>query len=362
MSHDDDDTDESWVDKICNDRNYLVIGDGESLSADWPSWLSGIAETRQEVFDEAEDLGLEGVDYASPPNLDDPSDVENFLEGLGVSVSTEFIERIGGSSHDSFAYVRKKAIPALRVREERRIEAARRRLLKAAVKRLTPDPEAPYAERFATLKRMVAAQDEAFIAKVARLEEAEAAQRDALVEARELRRVVEGYQAEKEALEGSLAGEGRRLEARLNEEARRLAKYDELTVALRLRFGITLAGPLLTFADGSGYLIDGLLDEMLAAQEGLRALLEIEPVKTGRVQRVAFRSSFRKGFGAVGPLERGEVAARFSRRFSWGRAWWVVLGVTFGSLEGRFEPTIPLDYRVPADRLDEWRALLKQGW
>ena len=35
MSHDDDDDGESWVEKICNDRNYLVIGDGESLAADY---------------------------------------------------------------------------------------------------------------------------------------------------------------------------------------------------------------------------------------------------------------------------------------------------------------------------------------
>jgi hypothetical protein len=172
MSYDDDDEDGGWVERICNDRNYLVIGDGESLVADWPGWLRGIAETRQELFDEAEALGLDGADYASPPDRDDTADVEGFLEGLGVSVTTDFIERTGCSSHDGFAYVRKKAIPALEAREERRIAAARRRLLKDAVKRLTPDPAASYAERFAALKRMLAAQDEEFVGKVARLEEA----------------------------------------------------------------------------------------------------------------------------------------------------------------------------------------------
>lgn len=363
MSYDDDDEGgESWVEKICNDRNFLVIGDGENLVADWPLWLREIAETRQELFDEAEALGLDGTDYAPPPDRDDPSDVEDFLEGLGVSVSTDFIERTGCSSHDSFAYVRKKAIPALVAREGRRIEVARRRLLKDAVKRLTPDPAAPYAERFAVLKRMLAAQDEAFIAEVARLEEAETAQREAADMVGRLKNVVEVLKAEKEALEGSLAGEGKRQEASLAEEARKLAKYDELVVALRLRFGVTLEGPLLTFADGTGYLIDGLFGEALTAQAGFRALLETEPVKSGRVQRVTFRDFFRKGFSRGGPLDPGEAARRFGRRFSWGRAWWVVLCVTFGFFEGRFEPSIPLDFRIPADRADEWRALLKQGW
>lgn len=362
MSHDDDDDGESWVEKICNDRNYLVIGDGESLVADWPGWLTGIAETRQGLFDEAEALGFDGVDFASPPDLDDASDVEGFLEGLGVSVSTDFIERTGGSSHDAFAYVRKKSIPAIKAREERRVEVARRRLLKDAVKRLTPDPDAPYLDRFTALKRMLSAQDEAFIEKVARLEEAETAKRAAAGEARELRLIIESLKAEKEALEGSLAGEAKRTEARLSEESRKLARYEELVVALRLGFGVSLDGPLLTFADGSGYLIEGVFGEALSAQEGFKGLLESAPVKSGRVQLVSFRSFFRKGFSHGGALDLGEAQRRFDRRFSWGRAWWVVLCVTFGFFEGRFEPSRALDFRVPQEREEEWRALLKKGW
>jgi hypothetical protein len=362
MSYEDDDDGEGWVEKICNDPKFVVIGDGESLTADWPGWLREVANARQELFDEAESLGLDGSDYALPPDRDDSADVEDFLEGLGVSVSTDFIERTGCSSHDGFAYVRKKSIPALVAREERRLEVARRRLLKDAVKRLTPEPDAPYSERLAVLKRMLDAQDEDFIAQVGRLEEAETARREAADLVARFKNVVEALKAEKEALEGSLAGEAKRLEASLAEEARKLAKYEELAVALRLRFGVTLEGPLLTFADGTGYLIDGLFGEALAAQPGFRALLETEPVKSGRVRLVTFRDFFRKGFSRGGPLEPGEVGRRFGRRFSWGRAWWVVLCVTFGFFEGRFEPSIPLDLRIPDGRADEWRALLKQGW
>jgi len=362
MSHEDDDEDGGWVERICNDRDYLVIGDGESLVADWPGWLRGIAEARQELFEEAETLGLDGADYASPPDRDDTADVEGFLEGLGISVSTDFIERTGCSSHDGFAYVRKKAIPALEAREERRLAAARRRLLKDAVKRLTPDPEASYTERFATLKRMLAAQDEEFIGKVARLEEAEVAQREATDLVRRLQGVIEVLKAEKETLEASLAGEERRLEARLAEESRRLARYEELGLALRLRFGVTLAGPLLTFADGTGYLIDGIFGEALSAQEGFRELREAEPVTSGRVRLVTLGSFFRKGLSRGGPLDAGEAQRRFGRRWSWGRAWWVVLSVKFGCFEGRFEPSIPWDFRIPADRAEEWRTLLKKGW
>ena len=362
MSCDDDADGESWVERICNDRNYLVIGDGESLVADWPAWLTAIAEVRQGLFDEAEALGFDGVDFASPPDLDDAADVEGFLEGLGVSVSTDFIERTGGSSYDAFAYVRKKSVPAIKIREERRIEVARRRLLKAAVRRLTPDPTAPYPEQYAALKRMLSAQDEAFMEKVARLEEAEAAKRAAAGEVRELRLIIESLKAEKEALEAGLAGEARRTEARLSEESRKLAKYEELVVALRLRFGVSLAGPLLTFADGSGYLIESIFGEPLSAQGNFKELLESAPVKSGQVRLVSLRSFFRKGFGHGGALDLREAQRRFDRRFSWGRAWWVVLCVSFGFFEGRFEPDRPLDFRVPQGREDEWRALLKNGW
>lgn len=360
-----DDHDEEggdWVARICNDPNYQVIGEGDSLAADWPAWLHGIADARQALFDEAEALGLDGADYASPPDLDDPVEVEGFLEGLGVAVSTDLIERTGGSSHDGFAYVRRKSIPKLQAREGRRIAGARRRLLKDAVKSLTPDPEAGYAQSYAVLKRLYAALDDDFLGRFARLEEAEAAQRASAEQVRRLRETIEDLKAEKEALEGSLGGEGRRTEARLAEESRRLAKYEELGIALRLRFGVTLTGPMLTFADGTGYLIQEIFGQSLEAQEGFKELLALGSVRTGQVHPLTFADSFRKGGGHVGPLDPGEIQRRFQGRWSWGRAWWVVLGVTFGSHEGGFIPSAPLDFRIPAGREEEWRALLKMGW
>ena len=362
MSYHDDDEGGSWVEKICNDRNYLVIGDGESLVADWPGWLSGIAQDRQELFDEAEVLGLDGADYASPPNRDDDQDVEEFLVGLGVSVSSDFIERTGCSSHDAFAYVRKKAIPALQAREDRRIEASRRRLLKDAVKRLTPDPEASYPERFAALKRMLSAQEVDFIEKVERVEAAESAQRESADLVQRLRKVVESLNAEKEALEGSLAGEERRIEARLAQESRKLAKYEELVVDLRLRFGVTLAGPLLTFADGTGFLLTGVFGELLAGQEGAAAWAELAAVKSGQVQVLRLTNSFRVGFSRAAALDLAQARQRFGQRFAWSRAWWIVLNVEFGYFEGHFTPDKPWDFRVPEGRREEWRDVIRKSW
>jgi len=45
-----------------------------------------------------------------------------------------------------------------------------------------------------------------------------------------------------------------------------------------------------------------------------------------------------------------------------GRSWWVVHGVASGFFEGRFEPGIPRDFPIPADREEAWRTLLKKVW
>jgi len=376
-----EDYDEEALSNLCDNRNYLVVGADDELVGNLPDWVDDLLSAHESLAKKAELIGLEPTRYVSLPERGSNRELREFLDELGFTVNSGYVERGPLSSLDGVVYVRVSKVPALEKRAARQLLKAKQAIIRDARKALKP-PRVKVGEVDAELERLVSVaqlDDPEYrekLTKLAEFEETEAHLREYLEEQLVS---VKQWRARAENAEDRLAAEPT-LKLEWADAGLGLAeRYARWTWAVAAEFGITIQGPLLKLADGRAFAIEAIFGKELKQDEPITwaGIRRREPGATWiRVENRA-----RRGVSSVGPFSWGEAVNFFDRRLTWNQVWWVVLGRQCarypvniyryqerlkpdGSHDGFTEaPVLPADaFGFTAEQTARWEQLLKEYW
>ncbi len=375
-NYEDDDGDA--LSKLCDNPAYLVVGADDDLVNNLPGWVEDLLTEHETLAAQAEKIGLEPYFYISTPDRGDNGELCEFLGELGFTTDSSYIERGPLSSIDGVVYVRKAKIPSLEKRAHRKLERARRTIIKEARKTLKPTrvKAAQVDEELARLVCQAQLSDPAYRKKLEALDELE---RSADVSAeilKETRAELARWKSQAEGAAANLAGINRRILHWVDVARAQSDRFAAWAWAVAAEFGIQIQGPLLKLADGRAFAVDQLFGASLAnsAPAVVAAINAREP----GVQWLAIDAYVRRGQFNAGSLSWGEAVERSQRRLTWNQAWWVILGFRLTGLQGYLfrreqravpeagteqAPALPKGgLGLSAEQQTRWDELLKEHW
>ncbi len=376
-----DDYDEDALSKLCDNPAYLVVGADDDLVGNLPDWVDDLLREHEALAAQVEKLGLEPTHYVSLPERGSNRELRDFLDELGFTVNSGYVERGPLSSIDGVVYVRASKVPSLEKRAARELLKAKRAIIKDARKALKPT-RVKAGEVDTELARLVSVAqlgDPEYREKLTKLAEFEETEANLQEHLEEQVQAVSHWRGRAEKAEGEVAATPERNLAWADAGLGLAERYARWTWAVAAEFGITIHGPLLKLADGRAFAIQAIFGKELQQDDPVTwaGIHRREPGATW----IRVENRVRRGMSSVGPLSWGEAVNFFDRRLTWNQVWWVVLGRQCarypvniyryqerlkpdGSHDGFAEaPVLPADaFGFTAEQTARWDQLLKEYW
>lgn len=377
----DEDADQDALGKLCDNPAYLVVGADDDLVDNLPGWVEDLITDHEFLAGQAEKIGLEPSFFLTVPDRGSNSELRGFLDELGFTVDSSYIERGPGSSIDGVVFVRKARIPSLERKAARRLHRATKAIVKAARKHLKPGrvKADELHEELARLVSVAQLRDKEFRDKLDSLHEKDE-------EIAHLREILSDSNADRERAEGEakdakakLVGENQRIRGQVRGAQALSDSYAAWTLAVAAEFGITIQGPLLKLPDGRAFVVGHIFARDLeqALPSAWQALKSAEPAAAW----LRIENRVRRGMSSLAALTWNEATELFAHRLTWGQVWWILLGREHarfpvrlyryeqskkpdGSFGGFVEKSIIEDENLGlnAEQVVRWKQLLKEHW
>ena len=375
-SSNDDDGDA--LSKLCDNPAYLVVGSDDDLIDNLPSWVEDLLTEHETLAAQAEKIGLEPSSYVTVPDRGSNSELGDFLGELGFTTDSSYIERGPGSSIDGVVYVRKSKIPALERQAERKLQRARKAIVKDGRRTLKPGPlkAADVHEELERLVSQAQLQDPEYRAKIDKIEDLERSSDNLLEVVQDREAEVARWKAQAEEATANLAGVNGLILHWVDQGRVQSDRYAAWTWAVEAEFGILIRGPLLKLADGRAFAVEKIFQIGLA--NGAPAVVAAIDAREPGVQWLTIDSRVRRGLYNGGPLIWSEAVEWSKRRLTWNQVWWVIFGFHLTGAQGHLfrlqpraapdtgneeGPVLPKGYLgLSPEQQTRWDQLLKEYW
>ena len=376
-SDEDDDDEES--ESIFDDPDYLVVGSDEELCGNLPDWVESIISDRKSLVQDLEKLDLEPSDYISVPDTDDNGELKDFLDELGFSIDTEFIDRGPGSSHDSVVYIKKSDIPALEAREAKELHDAKRYAIRGVKSRLRKSFSGPRIKNVdlqAEIDRLIAvsrANDAEWREKAEKIDEFEEEIKEFTEHLTDrdnrIKFLLEKLNKTEKNLESAgikSAGEMTRTEKWMQKIRDQADLYLAWTAAVEAEFSIVIKGPVLYLPNGKVYVIQHAYRRELSNLEHGADLIESIKKSVPSAEWITFHTNHRLGMTSTGEPDWQRANWFFAGRVAWSQIWWVACAYICGKASAYAEVNrervgIKL-LGISPERENEFKALFEKYW
>ncbi len=377
----DDEYDEDALSKLCDNPAYLVVGSDDDLVDNLPDWVEDLIGEHEHLASQIEKIGLEPSHFISVPSRSSNSELSDFLDELGFSVDSGYVERGPLSSLDGVVYVRLSKVPALQKRAARDLVKSKRAVVKAARKALKA-PRVKAGDLDSEIDRLASIgqlDNPDYREKLAKLEELEESVRNLAERLDERTASLKHWRERAKEAERSQDKEHLRHLQWVDATQAQSGRYAAWTWAVAAEFGITIQGPLLKLPDGRAFAISSIFGQSLEVDDPV-TYSGIKAREPG-VSWVSVQNLVRSGMSSTKPLNWSEALGWFRRRLAWHQVWWVVLGRQHakypirihrlqqetrpdGSFKGFVEASVlPADWLGGSpERAARWEALLKEHW
>jgi len=376
-----DDYDEDALSKLCDNPAYLVVGADDDLVGNLPDWVDDLLREHEALAEQVEKLGLEPTHYVSLPERGSNRELRDFLDELGFTVNSGYVERGPLSSIDGVVYVRASKVPALEKRAARELLKAKQAIIKDARKalKLTRVKVGEVDGELARLVSVAQLGDPEYRAKLAQLEDFEETEANLREHVKETDEELQYWRRRAQTAEHNQEGERYRHLKSIDEALAQSDRYAAWTWAVAAEFGITIQGPVLTLPDRRSVAIEAIFgQELKSADPGAWAVLNR---RAPAVTWIRVGNLIRRGMSSASPLSWVEALDFFDRRLTWNQVWWVVLGRQHarypvriyrylaknkpdGSIGGFDEAPVLPDgwFGFTAEQTARWDQLLKDYW
>jgi hypothetical protein len=380
----DEDDEEEESESIYDDPDYLVVGSDEELCGNLPDWVESIISDRKSLAQDLEKLDLDPSDYISVPDTDDNGELKDFLDELGFSIDTEFIDRGPGSSHDSVVYIKESDIPAVIARETKTFNDAKRYAIRAAKSRLRKSlsgPRIKNADLQAELDRLIAvsrANDDDWREKAQKIDEFDETIKELNEHLEDKTKNVVLLRQSISRVKKKLSGEEYRTKKWIRKSLELSGFYAAWVAGVEAEFGIVIKGPLLKLPNGKAFAVESIYGKELKDQpnglEWYEAIQRAEP----EVEWLQLSFTSPVLYGGLRRLKWEDEQERFDGRLAWSQIWWVALSYSargagviapmkqlpaefLKELKAKKYPA-PDDIGVPPDREARWKELFLKYW
>ncbi len=327
-----DGDDEGEGKAIFDDPAYLVVGSDEELVGNLPDWVDDIISERKYFANQVEALGLDPSNFITIPDKYSSSELSDFLDEIGFTVSSEYIERGPGSSNDSIVYIEISKIPEVEASEAKSLAEAQRSLIKEVRAELRSGLGAGRVKKKdlnAEIERLIAlsqAESPAWREKVEKINDFEEEIKELKEHLDDRIKTVEILNERLEAAKKRNEGESGRRKKWTNNIQSQTNRYAAWVAAVESEFGIAIKGPLLKLRSGKVLAIESIYGKTLNDQpNGAAWRAAIQRAEPGVEWLKLVYKDF-KGYGTgAAPVTWSEAKDRFSGRLAWSQIWWVAL-------------------------------------
>ena len=373
------DEDDEDSDSIFDDPDYLVVGSDEELCGNLPDWVESIILDRKSLIQDLEKLDLDPSDYITVPDEHDNGELRDFLDELGFSIDSQFIDRGPGSSHDSVVYIKKSDIPALEAREAKELYDAKRYAIRGVKSRLRKSfsgPRIKNADLQAEIDRLIAvsrANDTEWREKAEKIDELEEeikefsehlSDRDNRIKF--LGEKLKKTEKKLESAADRLDDEERRTENWMEKVRDQADLYGAWAAALEAEFSIVIKGPVLYLPDGKVYVIKEAYRRRLSDQEHGADLIESIKKTVPSAEWITFKPNHRLGMTSTGEPDWERANWFLAGRVAWSQIWWAASAYICGKLPAYAEVNgVRLKIEllgISAERENEFKALFEKYW
>ena len=380
---DEDDEDED-SDSIYDDPDYLVVGSDEELCGNLPDWVESIILDRKSLIQDLEKLDLDPSDYITVPDEHDNGELRDFLDELGFSIDSQFIDRGPGSSHDSVVYIKESDIPALEAREAKELHDAKRYAIRGVKSRLRKSfsgPRIKNADLQAEIDRLIAvsrANDTEWREKAEKIDEFEENIKELNEHLSDRDKNLQLLREDLELSKKKVRGEGYRTKKWIRKSLELSGWYAAWVTCVEAEFGIVIKGPLLKLPNGKTFAVESIYGKALKDQpNGLawyEAILKAEP----EVEWLQLTFTTPTLYSGLRRLKWEDEQERFDGRLAWSQIWWAALSYSargawviapMKSLPTEFLKELkakkypaPDDIGVLPDQEARWKELFLKYW
>jgi hypothetical protein len=376
-SNEDDDGTESH--RIYDNPSYDVVGDGDSLVGNLPSWVEDIISDRKSLAEELRKLKLVPSLFIGWPDEEDNSELRNFLGNLGFQINSSYIERGPCSSRDSVVYIKNSKISKIQQRQDKILCDVRRKAIKAVKTRLRKElstVEVKDEHLVAEIKKLVAilnSQEAEWLKKAEEINKFDERIKNLKERLDESTKDVVILRQTINCSEKKLRGEEYRTKKWIRKSQEISGFYAAWVTSVEAEFGIVIKGPLLELPNGKTFAVESIYGKQLKDQPN--GLAWYEAIQKAEPEVEWLQLSFTS---PLGRLKWEDEQERFDGRLAWSQIWWVALSYSargvgiiapMKSLPTEFLKELkakkypaPDDIGVLPDQEARWKELFLKYW